>query len=32
VKVAKPAEAWLGDPRPNVFWLIDSEDKDKPKS
>jgi hypothetical protein len=32
VKVAKPAEAWLGDPRPNIFWLIDSEDKDKPKS
>ena len=32
VKVAKPAEAWLGDPRPNIFWLIDSEYKDKPKS
>ena len=33
VKVAKPAEAWLGDPRPNIFWLIDSEYKDdQPKS
>jgi hypothetical protein len=32
VKVAKPAEAWLGDVRPNIFWLIDSEYKDKPKS
>jgi len=25
VKVAKPAEAWLGDISPNIFWLIDSE-------
>jgi len=32
VKVAKPAEAWLGDVRPNIFWLIDSEYKDKPES
>jgi hypothetical protein len=32
VKVAKPAEAWLGDISPNIFWLIDSEYKDKPKS
>lgn len=33
VKVAKPTEAWLGDLRPNIFWLIDSEYKDdKPKS
>ena len=33
VKIAKPAEACLGDTRPNIFWLIDSEYKDdKPKS
>ena len=25
VKVAKPAEAWLGDTRPNIFWVIGSE-------
>jgi len=31
VKVARPAEAWLGDVRPNIFWLIDSEYKDKPE-
>ena len=32
VKVARPAKAWLGDVRPNIFWLIDSEYKDKPES
>ena len=32
VKIARPAEAWLGDVQPNIFWLIDSEYKDKPKS
>lgn len=32
VKIAKPAEAWLGNIRPHIFWLIGSEYKDeKPK-
>ena len=33
VKVAKPAEVWLGESGRRVFYLIDSEYKDKkPKS
>jgi hypothetical protein len=33
VKIAKPAEAWLGEASRHIFWLIDSEYKDKkPKS
>ena len=32
VKVAKPAEAWLGDDGRRIFYLIDSEYKDKPTS
>jgi len=29
VKIAKPAEAWLGEAARHIFWLIDSEYKDK---